>query len=119
VAVAGAAGFEEGGLERLVAVAGGSPRRSRVLVEDASGDERVAATLSSRLGLAELRIGWPAGWVVTTGALPEPSRAADLWLRSIYPPTVLGPEPPPVHEEAEATYWAEVRRHGAARPPRD
>ena len=106
-------------LERLVERAGRTPTLRRVLVPDPSGDPAETAALAHRLGLVELRFGRPVGWVVRVGEASSTEVVEHLWLRSIYQPTVLDPAELPIHPEAEALHWAEVRRHGAARPPRD
>ena len=109
-----------GGLERLVELAGARRVQGTwVLAQDASGETAARAALSRRIGLVELRFGRPLGGVVPTGMLPSDVVAPDLWLRSIYRPMYDDPVPLPVHEDAEAAYWAEQRRESAARPPRD
>lgn len=106
-------------LEHVVELAGTTRTRgTQVLVQDTTGDAAVVAQLSHRMGMVELRFGWPIGWVVSIGALASGAPAADLWLRSIYPPRYDDPVPLPIHEGAEAAYWNEVRRYRAARPPR-
>ena len=104
-------------LERLVEVAGANRACEVVLVEEKSGHRPMVDAVSRRTGRVELEFGRPLAWVVRTGEVPPGEAAAQLWLRSIYRPSVFDAAELPPHP-AHDLYWDEVRRQGEARPPR-